>query len=569
MATLLSVRDLRVVYPLADEPALDGVSFQLRPGERLLVVGASGSGKSTLLLAVAGLIPRAVEASLSGTVEIEGQSVSEMAPGRAAQRVGVVFQDPESQFCTLTVEDEVVFGLENARVPRAEMDRRIDEALRAVGLEDVRRNRLDRLSGGQKQKLALACALALKPPLLALDEPTANLDPRATRAFFELLARLDRERGPAVLLVEHKLEHAASLVDRVLVLDRGRVVADEGARSFFARPRDQLQRLGVWQPFASELAHHVATIRPLAPHPLTTAELLRQAADPPVAKAVAAAVRATRRAQPARRETPAGAAPALAFRGVTFSYATPAGPVPVLRGVDWEVRRGDFVALVGPNGAGKTTLAQVALGLLRPDGGAVELFGEPVARLPRRRVARLAGLVFQNPEHQFVTDTVAEEIAYSLRVAGGEGDVDEQRVKALLQEFALEHVASAHPFTLSQGEKRRLSVAAMVAAGQELLILDEPTFGQDAANAQRIMDHLRARWQAGCTIVMITHDMRLVWEHAATVAVLLDGRVAFAGPPDELFFCQPELLERAGLEPPPAVSLLAALAHASPAQEAI
>src|SRR5690606_23181651 len=164
--------------------------------------------------------------------------------------------------------------------------------------------------------------------------------------------------------------------------------------------------------------------------------------------------------------------------------------------------------------------------------------------------------------------SVAGEIACSFRVAGCEGDVDEHRVKALLQEFAVEHVASAHPFTLSQGEKRRLSVAAMVAAGQELLILDEPSFGQDAANAQRIMDHLPARWQAGGPIVLITPAMRLVGEHAAAGAVLLDGRVAFAGPPDELFG-QPELLERAGLEPPPAVSLLAALAHASPAQEAI
>ncbi|MEX2356463.1 MAG: energy-coupling factor transporter ATPase [Thermaerobacterales bacterium] len=583
---LLEVENLRVRYPMGEGDALRGVSFDLKQGESLLVVGASGSGKSTLGLALAGLIPRAVDAELSGSVRVMGRDTAAMAPGDAARHAGMVFQDPETQFCMLTVEDEVAFGLENAGLARDEMEPRIAAVLDSVGLGSERGTRIDRLSGGMKQKLALACVMALRPPVLILDEPTANLDPEASQTFFTVLKDLLRTRDYGVILIEHKLELPAALADRVMVMVNGQIAALGPPREVFGGMADDLRAMGVWQPFASEVAQRVAGAgMPLFPYPLTIAELCdRSLEQPATAAAVEEAVLALRRgpgASPAS-SSPAGERgseplaappdPALSLRQVSFHYQTAEGPRQVLRDLTWDIPQGCFAALVGANGSGKSTLAHLALALLRPQAGTIHFAGEPLGGISRRRLAQLAGLVFQNPEHQFITDTVFEELAASRAVAGGSagsrrrneseasgGDDAATAVYSLLDEFDLAHLAAAHPFALSQGEKRRLSVATMLAAGQMLLVLDEPTFGQDHDNAYRLMERLAARNRRGCTIIMITHDMRLVWEYADRAAVLTGGRIAFWGPPDELFRQRPEIMARARLEPPLPVRLLAGL----------
>ncbi len=488
---VLRVRDLRVRYPRLAHPAPDGCDLDLRAGERVLLLGPSGSGKSTLLLALTGLIPHDIFAQVQGTLWVLGADPGQEPPGAMATRIGLMFQDPEAGFAMLVVEDEIAFGLENLRVPPAAMPPRITAALRAVGMEAYRWRRLDSLSGGQQQRVALAALLAMEPPILALDEPTAHLDPQGTAAFFATLGRL--RDAHSVLLVEHRVDQALAVVDRVVLLDaRGRVLAQGPPRATLRRHRDAALAAGLWlpedlDPRAGWRAEHTTRLR----------------TDPP----------------------------ALALEGVSFAY--PQGP-PVVQEVHLQVPQGDFLALVGPNGAGKTTLARLMLHLgLRPSAGQVRLFGDPVAALTPRQITARAGFVFQNPEHQFVTDRVDDEIAYGLRARGLPEPEVQARVRALLRRFGLEALAAHNPFRLSQGQKRRLSVATMLAVAPRLLILDEPTFGQDRNTAYALMDLLLELNREGITIVMITHDTRLVRQYARHVAVLERGRLVWHGPASE------------------------------------
>lgn len=559
MKNILKVHNLSIQYPYMEHPILSEVSFDIEKGEALLIVGASGCGKSSLALAIAGLIPRSIEAEQGGRIYLEDKDIAELSPGEVCQQVGLVFQDPEAQFCMLTVEDEIAFGLENAGLSSAFMDERIEEALEMVDLTAYRKTHTHRLSGGMKQRVALACALALHSPVLILDEPTANLDPAATEDFFQLLESLIATRQHTILLVEHKLEKAAALMDRVLVIDGGKVIADDSPRHVFSRQSKRLMDIGVWQPYASEIAGKLKKEGiDMTPYPLTVTELLDdvekdEAKSNELLQQVAyrGGERPASAVAFAGEETP----PAIHFQQVSFRYKTPFQEVPVFDNLQWQVQRGSFVALLGENGIGKSTLARLSLGLLKPSTGSISLFGKATKSLSRRKVAEIAGLVFQNPEHQFITDSVWEEIAYSLKMANIPGVQIPHRVEEILTEFSLMEKAEANPFTLSQGEKRRLSVASMLATDQQLLVLDEPSFGQDYNNTYKLMNLIKNRQQQGCTVVMITHDMRLVWEYATEVALLSEGKMIYAGATQGLFR-QHTLLEDCSLKKPLPLTIL-------------
>jgi len=555
MKNILAVNNLSIQYPYTDKPTLSQLSFAMEQGESLLIVGASGCGKSSLALAIAGLFPEAIEAEQSGTIYLNGTDVRKFAPGQTCQQVGLVFQDPEAQFCMLTVEDEIVFGLENIGLPRDSISIRIEEALEMMGLTKYRNAQIHRLSGGMKQRVALACVLALHPSLLILDEPTANLDPAATDDFFQLLEQLMVTKQHTIILIEHKLEKAATLVDRVMVIDEGRIIADGSARSVFASQNQLLLDIGVWQPYASEIGGKLKEDGvEIVPHPLTVAELLdSQPMNSQKNNALYELVKYKGKGNITFRKN--NGLPAVSFDHVSFGYRTPFHEISVLEEIHWQIQPGSFVALLGQNGAGKSTLGRLALGLLKPTKGDISLFGENLKALSRRRLAQAAGLVFQNPEHQFVTDSVWEEIAYSLKLTNIPAPEIPHHVDQLLGEFSLIDKADANPFTLSQGEKRRLSVASMLATDQQLLILDEPSFGQDYTNTYKLMNLVKKRQLAGCTIIMITHDMRLVWEYATEVALLSQKKLGYSGPVQGLF-AQKHLLENNSLKQPLALTIL-------------
>lgn len=548
---IIEIRALTVKYARRKLAALNQLSLDVQQGETVLLLGPSGSGKSTLALTLNGLLPQAVGELREGQVRVTGLDTQEHSVADLAQQVGILFQDPDAQFATLKVEDEIVFGLENLGHDPAGMDARIQQVLTDVGVLALRDRPVSALSGGEKQRVALASLLAIQPEILVFDEPTANLDSMGTQQVFALLAELKSRGKHTLVLIEHKLDELMHLIDRVIVLNpQGGILADGPPRQVFDVHGPALQELGVWMPQVAVLAHELRRRGVELPlFPITLGEAVR-AFRPWVAGATPAAQ------QPARSSQ---AAPALEVKQLSFAY----GHLQALQDVSVKINKGDFLAIVGANGAGKTTLAKHLMGILRPPAGSIALHGEEFTSIPAKELARRIGYVFQNPEHQFVTETVWDEVAYGLRVMQEPEDIIARKTQELLETFGLWRYAKANPFTLSYGEKRRLSVASMLALGQDVLILDEPTFGQDERNATALLDILRGLNQQGKTVIVITHDMRLVLENANRVVAMSAGKVLFDGAPAALAG-MPQLLSDARLTLPPLARLSALLATEHP-----
>ena len=399
-----------------------------------------------------------------------------------AARVGLVFQDPESQLVMERVEDDVAFGLESRAWPMAAMRRRVPEALAAVGLEGLERRRSTRLSGGQQQRLALAGVLAPYPGILVLDEPTANLDPPAARAFAARLAGLRASRSATIVLVEHRVDIAWALADVVLALGSdGRPIDVGPPAEVLERSRDRLVAAGAWLPDEAPL--------PAVPIPLST--------------------------------VPSSSSPAPAIvtaRSVSFSYAD--GPA-VVRDVNLALTPGERVALVGTNGSGKSTLSRLLVGLLRPAGGQVRLASLDPSTLPAAELARHAAYVFQDPEQQFVTLRVLDEVMLGLDATG------RREAGALMDriDMPLGLFGDRSPYTLSGGEQRRLSLATALVRHPDLLVLDEPTFGQDRRGHEALVEILEGRVDAGAAVLAATHDERFIAAFASRILRLEAGRI--------------------------------------------
>ena len=533
----LEVKGLTFAYAGSAEPALGNVSLEVRPGELAVLCGATGSGKTTLLrLIKRELAPGGV---MTGDILLDGVPLHKLDPRQAAAAVGLVMQDPESQLATDTVEHELAFGMENLGLPRGEMRRRLAELAGFFGLEPLLGKPLEELSGGRKQAVNLAAVLLCQPRLLLLDEPLAQLDPLAARELAGLIRRLNEERGVTVLLCEHRLDELMPAADRVILLEAG-AVAFNGPPAEFVR--------AVWR------AGDPGRLMFL---PAATAWALRRfgdmaLADPPLdVKAVRRMYLAEGAAGPAdggrrgaggspRRVAERGAEearvrrpkePLLTAQGVFFAYSRdePA----VIRGLDWTLGRGEFVALLGANGSGKSTLLQLLAGLRRPQRGDVRLAGVPVHRLPAgTRTARI-GYLAQNPLLHFVHETVRDELVHAAAFTGA-ADPEEEAVR-LARRFDLEPLLERHPHDLSGGERQRAALAIAVAGRPDVLLLDEPTKGLDPFAKAKLADELRRLNGEGMTLVVATHDVEFAEAHASRCALLFQGEIA-ADEPAETFF---------------------------------
>ena len=551
---LVRVRDLGIRHDGATHAAPAAATFDVARGEVVLLLGPSGAGKSTLALALDGLIPHAVPATLEGSVLIDGLDTAVTPVAELSTRVAMVFQDPDAQLVTGTLLDEVAFGPENLRLPVDEVLARAEDALRRVGLWERRTENPDRLSGGGRQRLAISCALAMGSPLLVLDEPTANLDPRGIEEVYTALGELVAAGDRAIVLVEHNLDAATAITDRVVVLDHaGRTVADGSVDEVLRGRADELHAMGVWLPVSTLAALRLRDAGwPLDPLPLDPAELHAALetmdAPPPAAEPAPPPVAET----PTRPDSAPGdarrrnAEPLIRVRGLR----TRRGKTEILHGVDLDVAAGEFVAIVGANGAGKTTLLQSIAGVVPVPRGQVSVGGTDIARTDLRILSRRIGFVFQNPEHQFIAHTVYDELAHGLRLQRlPEAEVRE-RAFDVLRRFGLEDQADVHPFLLSGGQKRRLSVGTALVAGAPVLALDEPTFGQDRARADELLTLLQGLNRDGTTVLVVTHDMQLVTEYAHRTVIVGDGRVVADAPTPDVF-ADEALLRTAGLRLPP------------------
>lgn len=479
------IRGLGWRYPGRSHWALRNIDLNVEPGERVLIAGASGVGKSTLLRVMAGLADPARAADSVGSIGY-WDGGREVGLDQARGRLGLLLQDPETNLLMTRIGDDVAFGLENAAVPPQLIWPEVRKALHEVGIGYGLDRPTSALSGGEKQRVGIASLLARRPGLMLLDEPTANLDPDGVREVVASLRRVLDEEGMTLVLVEHQLAEVTQIVDRIVVLGPDGVAVDGSASHLLTHERDRLAGLGLFLP-------------PLTPTP------------PPT---------------PLTQTAPTSGT-TWAMRAESVTVTRGRGHEPVLRDIDLQVPPAAAIALLGPNGAGKSTLARTLGGLIRPNRGVVRVPGcdRPLHRLSSRRLARQVGSVFQEPEHQFVAPTVVAELTVGARAVGLGRARAGQVARDLMALLGLERLAEVSPFTLSGGEKRRLAVGAATVGQPDVLVLDEPTFAQDALTWRTLVTLLVEQVAAGRSVVVATHDLPLVDALGAAPVRLDQGRL--------------------------------------------
>ncbi len=491
-APLVTVDGLTFRYRDRAEPALHDLSFTVQPGEVLLVAGASGCGKTTLIRCLNGLIPRSYKGELQGRIELLGQDTAAMPLARISQMVGTVLQDPERQILGTRVLYEVAFGLENLSLPRDEIRERAEQALAYLNIMDLRDRETFHLSGGEKQKVALAGVLAMRPRILILDEPLASLDPASAHETLDFVRQLADE-GMTVLMVEHRVEDVLRIrPDRVLFMSEGRLRylgAPDGMSGAIDTREVKLP--------ASQI---IARAKTQPPEPAVVPLLKPQ--DPP-------------------------GEPIVRFEHASFAYEP---GHPVLHDVTLDVHRGDIVAVLGPNGAGKTTLIKHAIGLLKPTEGHVLVDGRDTRSLSVAQVASTLGYVFQSPSHMLFAPTVHDELAFGPRNLHHDPAQIEKEVSQALNVVNLPGRENDPPLALSFGQQKRVSIAAVLAMRSRVLVMDEPTAGQDYRNVLDFMDAI-VQMPGFEAILFITHDVDLAVIYANRVLLVSDGRLVADGEP--------------------------------------
>lgn len=541
---ILDCQGLSFQYASGSQPALRNVSFSLVSGEIVVLLGRSGSGKSTLCYACNGLIPHLVPGTFSGTLRVCGRSTVEDPVWKQSGRVGLVFQDFDTQLVATTVEGELLHPLEyhDPSLSSENMRQRIVQALRQIGLEnDAQRDPMT-MSGGQRQRLVMASVLVQEPALLVLDEPGSDLDPAGREQLREVLLNL-REAGITVLMTEHDdgyLGHA----DRILVLDEGNIIWEGKPEAFLRNP--QLMRDVGLRPLAVTECFEGLGVEPL---PISVeeawgrADALNLGMDPPTV-----ALDDTLRLGSMPESSDKAMLPLICVEGVSFQYEQQV----VLEDVSFTIRTGDFVALLGRNGSGKSTLARLLNGLFRPTHGRIVVDGLSTSVASMNELAKRVGLVFQNPDHQIFADTVWEEVAFSAKNMGCSEEEIAIRVEESLAAVGLPFEGShiLDPFSLRKGERQRIAVASVLATRPAVLIFDEPTTGLDTDETDRMMAMIRELNRQGHTIVMITHSMRLVATYARRCLLMHGGRLIADGTPREIF-ADVGLIRTSSLEIPP------------------
>jgi len=536
---IIDIRDLTFTYREADAAALRSVNYTQAPGEFIAIMGATGVGKSTLCRCLNGLIPSFTKGDLTGVISLFGEEINHRRVYETARRIGLVFQDFEAQLFSTNVELEVAFALENFAVPREDMSPRVDAALDRVGLSSFKNRDPSTLSGGEKQRLAIASVLVSRPTVLVMDEPTTDLDPIGKREVFQLARDLcDEIEG--IILVDHETDH-------VLTADRLVIMAD-GNVSIEGKPADLLKEPNLLE------SHGI--------RPLQTAVLL-QALEIPIdsihekdaiSNIKSAGWRVSEQATERLKSNdpvPARDEPVIKVDNLTHRYAT--GPAAV-DGVSLEIYKGEFIAVVGQNGCGKTTLVKHFNGLHQPTGGSIEILGKITDDWTLSELGIRVGYVFQNPDHQIFANTITEEVSFGPANYGLPPEEIERRTDEALNVVGLANRGDDDPFSLTKGERQQLAVASVLATDPDILILDEPTTGLDYHGQRVILDLILRLNRSGRTVIMVTHSMWVVAEYASRCIMMFEGKVISDSPVRECFEDK-ELLSSIMLEAPEAVRL--------------
>ncbi|HPG11812.1 MAG TPA: ATP-binding cassette domain-containing protein [Chitinophagaceae bacterium] len=478
------INGLSFTYSGSGSPALENINLQIYPGQFLTVTGPSGCGKSTLALCLAGFIPHAYAGKMEGSVRIQGKNTRDYPAGGLSGIVGLVQQDPEAQLCTLTVCDEVAFGPENLCIPAEEIRERVYSSLKAVGALELIDRQVHTLSGGEKQRVAIASVLAMNPALLILDEPTANLDPSCTREVLETLNRLKENHDVAIIVIEHRLERLLPISDRFLLMENGKI-AEESASS---------------EPYKRYItSNHVLLNNEPEPQGKDTADYMKAAEGSPL----------------------------LLVKNLKAGYEGR----DVITDVSFCAFPGETIAVMGSNGSGKTTLLMALLGVLKQKEGIIFLHGKDIVKQKVTRRARDMGLTFQNPNHQIFENTVFKEAKMASRFLSDKNYAEiEFEVSQLLHEFDLQQYRDKNPFSLSLGEKKRLNLISVLAYSPRILILDEPIVGQDSGRLALLVNALQKHSEEGGITLMVCHEPDVVAACCQRVLFFSQGKLIIDAP---------------------------------------
>lgn len=513
--------------------ALKDIDLSVEEGAFVGLIGPSGAGKSTLASAITGAIPHHYRGRLFGSTLVAGLDTCEASLTDIAKVAGSVLQDIDAQMVASVVEDELLFGLENFGIDHREIEGRIASALDAVGIADLRHREIATLSGGQKQKVAIAAILAMTPRVIVMDEPTSALDPASARDVFEVLRRAKELTGMTVILIEQTVALLAEYCDRVVVIDQGRIALDGTPTDVFSHG-ETLRAIGVDTPRTVRISNSLAETG-LAPNDspaltLDGAESLVAGILAPGLSESSPIVPRTLGDRPDARNTVDERPIIVDVAGAAYSYGTGQAGI---EGIDLTVRAGEILAVVGQNGAGKTTFTKLLNGLIKPSAGVVRIAGLDTRTTPVSVLASHAATLFQNPDRQLCRNTVVEEISFGLELQGVAAETARERARHVAATFGLPENAS--PFNLSRGQRQMVALASVVALEPELIILDEPTSGLDYRECMTVMETVRQRALDGAAVVMVCHDMEVVSDFADTLAVMTEGRLIEVGPSREVF----------------------------------
>ena len=568
MAPIIEMKDVSFSYGASSQAALDHVSLSVREGEFVGVIGPAGSGRSTLAAVLSGAIPHHFHGQLYGVTYVQGRDTCEATLTDISSVVGSVLQDIDAQMVASVVEDEMLFGMENFGVPHDQIEQRLVQTLETVGIADLRHREIATLSGGQKQKVAIAAILAMDPRVLVLDEPTAALDPAATQLVYDTLRRINRERGVTVVVMEQKVAMLSEYCDRVMVMDAGKIVFSGAPHEVFAHG-EELRRIGCDSPRVTRIYNRLVAdgVVPAGSPCLNVSEAEqliaralggRETAAAGSAKAAVvseAALPASSPHAPAPRPKAEGAKPAVSFEDVCFSY--PGGGASV-QNLELAVYPGELVGVVGQNGAGKTTLTKLLNGLLKPSSGVVTVAGLDTREAPVSRIAAHVSTLFQNPDRQICRDTVLDEVAFGLVLTGTPQEEARERAQRVIERFGLP--AGEAPFSLSRGQRQKIALASVVVMEPEVIVLDEPTSGLDYRECMTVMETVSEMAERGSAVIMVCHDMEVVSDFAERLVVMAQGRILGRGPTRQVFG-EGDLMREASIAPPQVTELSERLAR--------
>ena len=594
--SIIEVQSVSYSYPDSSAHALNELSLSVQEGDFVGIVGPSGAGKSTLALALSGAIPHHFRGSFFGKILVAGMDTCTVALTDISKIVGSVTQDINAQMVASIVEDELLFGLENFAVPHAEIPERITYALETVGIANLRFREIASLSGGQKQKVAIAALLALQPQVMVLDEPTAALDPTSSELIFQTLSELNKTKGITVVVIEQKVGLLAKYCSKIAVMDKGTICAFGSGEEVFSQV-DLLQEVGVDVPRCVRVSKGVHEFSHQSEYAHLLSEANQAVCDETAlsvqsaAKQLACCVGALQHRSISLSETAESpATDAVELAGETHLpkidspvVAESSGPfdrIGVLQDaeqpsvqsvidvidatfkyqnstdgverVSLSLHPGELVALVGQNGAGKTTLTKLVNGLLRPRSGDIHIKGASCKDWKKSQIAQYVSTLFQNPDYQICKESVLEEIAFGLELKGA--SAEDARCKALevIERMGLD--ADASPFMLSRGQRQMVALASVVACEPDILVLDEPTSGLDYKECMQVMNMVTSLCEKGCAVLMVCHDMEVVLDFATRIVVMAHGSVLDDGEVAQIFSAD-EVLKEAYVEAPQMIQL--------------